>query len=116
MEAGALWNTFVWTSKLETLWKMGWHCFPSLMELFEQLGQHIGTPKEGQALESIYRMVPKKNFSSHLLQQIPDQMGVVELQGVLWSDWGRPERISQTLGELGKVPAFSQAEHAHAGT
>ncbi len=116
MEAGALWNTFVLASKVETLWHMGWRCFPTLMELFEKLGDHIGSPKEGQMLESIYQMLPRRNFSSHLLQQVPDQMGVVELRGVMWSDWGRPERISQTIRELGKVPAFSLPQHVSSVT
>jgi mannose-1-phosphate guanylyltransferase len=106
MEAGALWNTFVLAAKVETLWKMGWCCFPDLMALFERLGRHIGSSKEGRVLESIYHTMPRKNFSSDLLQQIPDRVGVVELRGVIWSDWGRPERIVETLRVLGKVPAF----------
>jgi mannose-1-phosphate guanylyltransferase len=107
MEAGALWNTFVLAAKVETLWKMGWCCFPDLMALFERLGRHIGSSKEGRVLESIYHTMPRKNFSSDLLQQIPDRVGVVELRGVIWSDWGRPERIVDTLRALGKAPAFS---------
>lgn len=109
MEDGALWNTFVLAAKVENLWKMGWRCFPDLMALFERLGRHIGTSKEGRVLESIYHTMPRKNFSSDLLQQIPDQVGVVELRGVMWSDWGQPERIVETLRVLGKVPAFSLA-------
>ncbi len=107
MEAGALWNTFVLAAKVETLWKMGWRCFPDLMARFERLGRHIGSSKEGRVLESIYHTMPRKNFSSDLLQQIPDQVGVVQLRGVMWSDWGQPERIVETLRVLGKVPAFS---------
>ena len=107
MESGALWNTFVLAAKVETLWKAGWRCAPCLMERFERLEEHIGSSEEGRVLESIYEGMPKKNFSSDLLQQIPDQVGVVELRGVLWSDWGCPERIVETLRVLGKAPAFS---------
>ena len=93
-------------AKVETLWKAGWRCVPDLMERFERLGEHIGSSDEGRVLESIYEGMPKKNFSSDLLQQIPDQVGVVELRGVMWSDWGCPERIVETLRVLGKEPAF----------
>ncbi len=109
METGALWNTMVLAAKVETLWKLGRRCFPDLMDLFERLGPCIGTSEEGQVLESIYRVMPTRNFSSDLLQQVPDQVGVVELRGVLWSDWGRPERILETLQSLGKAPTFPVA-------
>ena len=106
MEAGALWNTLVLAAKVETLWKLGRRCFPDLIDLFENLGSSIGSSEEGQVLESIYRVMPSRNFSSDLLEQVPDQVGVVELRGVMWSDWGRPEQILETLQALGKVPVF----------
>ena len=106
MEDGALWNTLVLAAKVETLWNLGQRCFPALMNLFEKLGPSIGTPEEGPVLESIYQVMPRRNFSSDLLEQVPDQVGVVELRGVMWSDWGRPGRILETLQALGKVPAF----------
>jgi len=106
METGALWNTMVLAAKVETLWKSGRRCFPDLMDLFERLGPSIGTSEEGQVLESIYRVMPTHNFSSDLLQQAPERVGVVELRGVVWSDWGNPQRIIETLRMLRKVPAF----------
>jgi len=106
MENGALWNTFVLAAKVETLWKLGRRCFPDLVDLFERLGPSIGTSDEGQVLESIYRVMPQHNFSSDLLQHVPEKVGVVELRGVVWSDWGNPQRIIETLRMLRKVPAF----------
>ena len=47
-----------------------------------------------------------KNFSSDLLQHVPAQLAVVELTGVLWSDWGKPERIAETLRRIDRRPAF----------
>jgi hypothetical protein len=48
---------------------------------------------------------------------MPDRLAVMEMRGVLWSDWGNPARIKDTLDKIGKQPAF--AEHApellHAG-
>jgi mannose-1-phosphate guanylyltransferase len=36
----------------------------------------------------------------------------MELQGVLWSDWGRLERIAETLRRLGREPRFCWAHTA----
>jgi hypothetical protein len=50
--------------------------------------------------------MPVYNFSSDLLERLPDRMAVMELAGVLWSDWGKPERIAETIRRIGKTPAF----------
>jgi mannose-1-phosphate guanylyltransferase len=103
---GALWNTLVFAANVDLLWTLGWQCLPDMMPLFERLSQAIGRPEEGRALEAIYRDMPAKNFSSDLLQRVPEQLAVVELTGVLWSDWGKPERIAETLRRIDRQPAF----------
>jgi mannose-1-phosphate guanylyltransferase len=110
MAAGALWSTSVLAARVETLWEMGWQCFPEMMPLFEKYGEAVGTSKEQSVLESIYRIMPTRNFSSHLLERLPRRVAVMELTNVLWSDWGRPERIVDTLQRIGKQPAFSLAQ------
>ena len=102
----ALWNTLVVTAKVNVLWKLGQQCFPDLMERFEHLRRAIGTAEEIRVLDDIYRDMPEKNFSSDLLQQVPDRIAVTELTNVLWSDWGRPERITEALRRISRIPAF----------
>ena len=104
---GGLWNTFVLTARIETLWNMGWRSCPSLMDRFEQLFDVIGTSLEGKVLEFIYHDMPRYNFAVDLLQQQREQIGVLKLRDVLWSDWGRSERIIETLSRIGRVPRFS---------
>jgi mannose-1-phosphate guanylyltransferase len=106
MSNGGLWNTLVMVAKIDTLWSLGWQCLPVIMERFERLGNAINTEHEQQTLHQLYRHMPGMNFSSDLLQQVPERLGVIELEEVLWSDWGRPERIKTTLQILGKKPAF----------
>ena len=110
MTRGALWNTSVIAAKATTLWHLGWKCFPDLMDRFARLREAIGTPRESQILQAIYQDMPGGNFSTDFLEQIPYCIGVMELEGVQWSDWGRPERIIETLWLLGKKPAF-QKDH-----
>jgi mannose-1-phosphate guanylyltransferase len=106
MSEGALWNTLVLVAKVETLWKAGWLCVPDMMGRFEQLRRNIGNPAEGTTLQTIYQDMPSGDFSRQVLQPMALQLGVMELERVLWSDWGRPERIVETLQALGKKPAF----------
>jgi mannose-1-phosphate guanylyltransferase len=47
-----------------------------------------------------YEGVPSWNFSADFLTQIPDQLAVVPLEGVSWSDWGTPQAVEQTLAAL----------------
>jgi mannose-1-phosphate guanylyltransferase len=46
------------------------------------------------------------------LQQVPAHVAVLEMRGVLWSDWGSTERIVETLRQLGKEPRFSLFQKA----
>jgi mannose-1-phosphate guanylyltransferase len=106
MANGALWNTFVMAARVETLWGLGWKYVPDLMPRFEALEETIGTPNEQVILDAIYRTMPERNFSSHLLQNARGSVSVIELDGVAWSDWGRPERIASALARAGITPAF----------
>lgn len=105
---GAMWNTLVFAAKVEALWALGHQAFPDLMGCFEELDRAIGTSQEGMVLEALYKVVPEYNFSSDLLQKFPQNVGVIELQDTIWSDWGQPERILTTLEAIGKEPAFPQ--------
>lgn len=109
---GGLWNSFVMTAQVDELWRMGHACFPEMMKLFELLGEVIGTPVEAPVLESIYQTLPQANFSSGLLQRMPENVAVMELKDVLWSDWGRPERIAESIRAIGGTPAFPEAAQA----
>ena len=54
----------------------------------------------------MYRDMYAKNYSSDLLQRVPEQLAVVELTGVLRSDRGKPVRIAETLRRIDRRPAF----------
>jgi mannose-1-phosphate guanylyltransferase len=106
MASGALWNTFVFAAKVQTLWELGWRHLPQIMPLFEQMGYGIGLPMESAMVDRIYRVMPVRNFSSDLLAHAADQIATVEMKGVVWSDWGKPKRIADTVVRLGIKPAF----------
>ena len=106
LAGGALWNTSVMAAKAQTLWQMGWECFPELMPRFERLECSIGTSKEAQILDEIYHDIPVHDLLPELLQRVPERASVLEMNGVLWSDWGKPTRIMDSLRRIGREPAF----------
>lgn len=106
LRAGALWNTLVFAANVDLLWTLGWQCVPDMMPRFERLCRAVGGPDEGRVLKAIYQDMPVKNFSSDLLQRVPEKLAVVELTDALWSDWGKPERIAETLRRIDRRPAF----------
>ncbi len=106
-ERGAFWNTLVLVARAQALWDIAQEYLVDLIPYFDLLRHAIGTPRETVVLEEIYRTLPKSNFSSELLQRAPGRMAVLPLEGVLWSDWGQPARIVESLDAVGKQPAFS---------
>ena len=104
--AGALWNTMIMVAKAETIWRLGWRCVPELMPMFERIAAVIGSPQQKAVIDAVYQAMPARDFSSHVLQRAPDQLAVIEMNGVTWSDWGKAERIVETLRRIGKQPAF----------
>ena len=105
---GSLWNTMVLAAKGKGLWSLGWKCFPEMKPRFERLKEAIDTAEELRVLDAIYEAMPRRNFSSHLLQCAPERLAVMEMRDVLWSDWGNPARIADALNKIGKAMAFAE--------
>jgi mannose-1-phosphate guanylyltransferase len=105
-DTGALWNTMVMAVEAETLWQLGWRYLPEIMPSFESLLEAVDTPNELEVLDSVYRDMVRRNFSSHLLERARGRVALMTLENVLWSDWGRPERVIHTLERIGKMPAW----------
>jgi len=99
---GGQWNTLVVIAKVQTLWEAGRQCIPEVVTPLEKHAGGIGTSSEHQMLMNLYRTIPTRNFSSDLLSLIPQQLSMIELTGVYWSDWGRPERIQETMAFMGR--------------
>lgn len=114
-EQGCLWNTMVMAVKIETLWDLGRACLPEMMLHFDALLPMLGTPLEASALEETYRRLGRFNFSSQIVERVPERVMVLPMTGVEWSDLGRPARIREIRGRLGhgaplaRVPVLAGA-------
>jgi mannose-1-phosphate guanylyltransferase len=94
---GALWNTMVTCGTVDALWELGRATDPHLIDILESFVPLVSTPDEDDAIEYIYRALLPISFSRDMLERAPARLAAMELDGVEWSDWGRPERIETVL-------------------
>jgi mannose-1-phosphate guanylyltransferase len=100
MENGWLWNTMVMVVRAQALWERVRELAPELAAYFSMFRRTIGTPWEHRVLDEVYCMIPSVNFSTAILSQRPDRLLVLPVRNVYWSDWGRDERVLETLGRF----------------
>lgn len=96
-EAGALWNTMVTCGSVDALWALGRATEPRLLDILDSFVPLVGTADEDDAIEYIYRAYLPVSFSRDMLERAPERLCAMELGGVEWSDWGKPERIETVL-------------------
>jgi len=97
IEGGALWNTLVVCGTVDALWELGRATEPQLLDIMDSLVPLIGTEDEADAIEYVYRAFLPVSFSRDVLERAPRGLAALALDGVEWSDWGRPERIETVL-------------------
>lgn len=94
---GAMWNTMITCATVSAIWELARETQPEMMELFDSFLPLIDTPEEHEALEVVFERVGNINLSRDMMEQCPERLLAMPLEGVEWSDWGRPERIEETL-------------------
>ncbi|MGE0399347.1 MAG: sugar phosphate nucleotidyltransferase [Kofleriaceae bacterium] len=94
---GALWNTMVTCGSIDALWELGRATEPQLLDILDSFVPLVGTKDEDDAIDYIYRAYLPVSFSRDILERAPERLAALELSGVEWSDWGRPERIETVL-------------------
>lgn len=110
---GYLWNTMILVADAEKLWVLGRENIPEVVNClddFQKASRLARTeneaPSERQLLLEAYQSLRNLNFSRAFLSRVSDRILLTPLRDILWSDWGRPERVLDTLTSLGKAPAF----------
>ncbi len=113
---GFLWNTMIMAVKLPTLLELSNRYLPEVCDRFDNLKDVWSRSRGGDPLEqaetealallNAFKGLHRTNFSKDVLQRAADRTLVFPMQGIEWSDWGRPERIEETLLRLSKRPAI----------
>lgn len=118
-ENGYLWNTFVSVLKASTLLALTQRYLYGIWQRFERIKSAIGTVHELSTIEREYRTMESATLSRGIFERCADQISVLEVKGVFWSDWGSSHRVLQTLQKIGKTPfqegkAVGQEETSYA--
>lgn len=103
---GGLWNTMIMVARVSALWDIARRSQPAMIARFDALRPWMGRPGQAQAIALAYRDMENVNFSRDIAEPAAGRMVAMPMDGVHWSDWGRPQRIAETLAKIGKAQAF----------
>jgi mannose-1-phosphate guanylyltransferase len=101
MERGCLWNSFVMVGRVDSLLRMTYKAMPELFQSFAAIAPTFGGTAERLALQQLYSVIPEINFSHEVLAKQPDELSVMRVSDVGWSDLGEPARVLSTLARMG---------------
>jgi mannose-1-phosphate guanylyltransferase len=100
-ERGCLWNSFVMVGRAQEFLHLFRRTLPELYQAFARVRPTFGTGVERSAVRALYNQIPQANFSHQVLSACPNNLAVLPVGGVEWSDWGAPERVLSTLARIG---------------
>jgi len=101
MTRGCLWNSFVMVGSVEAFLRMARRALPELCQMFAGMASSFETRVESERLSELYSTIPSINFSQEVLAMRPDDLAVMKVDRVGWSDLGEPSRVLKTLARLG---------------
>lgn len=101
MARGSLWNSFVMVGSVEALLKLTRAAMPELFTVFNSLTSTFETEREDKALAEVYSLIDDSNFSHQVLAVRPEDLMVMRVGDVGWSDLGEPKRVLSTLARIG---------------
>ncbi len=101
MDQGCLWNSFVMVGRVDALLKMTRTALPELVSQFASIMPTFETQAERKALHALYSKIQESNFSHEVLAARPEDLTVMRVGDVGWSDLGEPARVLATLAQMG---------------
>ena len=107
--SGFLWNSLVIVGRVGALKALGREYVPGVDARLSRIQAFAGTEHEAWAIQQAYALMRPANFSRDILEPGARSLAVLPVRGVLWSDWGTPERVIRTLGRVGASPQWLQA-------
>ena len=101
MERGCLWNSFVMVGRVDALLKMTRAAMPEMYDAFAAITPVFETAAEHKTLAELYSQIEDSNFSHQVLAIRPEDLMVMRVGDVGWSDLGEPNRVLSTLARIG---------------
>ena len=87
--------------RVDALLKMTQAALPEMYAAFAAIMPTFETAAEHKALSGLYSQLEDMNFSHHVLAVRPEDLMVMRVGDVGWSDLGEPNRVLSTLARLG---------------
>lgn len=107
MDRGCLWNSFVMVGRVDAFLNMTKQALPELYRLFEAVVPVFGTPDEELNLRVLYHLIRDSNFSHEVLSVRPEDLTVMRVGKVGWSDLGEPSRVLAAMSRMGVAAQFA---------
>ncbi len=101
MAEGCLWNSFVMVGQAQAFLRMIQRATPDLYNKFADVRSALNTWGEQASIHALYSELTSTNFSHEVLTTCPEELAVLAVGEVGWSDWGAPQRVHSTLTRLG---------------
>ena len=101
MQRGCLWNSFVMVGRVDALLKMTRAALPETYSAFAAITPTFKTAAEHKALANVYSQIEDTNFSHQVLAVRSEDLMVMRVGDVGWSDLGEPNRVLSTLARIG---------------
>src|SRR5579875_1343400 len=109
MARGCLWNSFVMVGRLSTLLSLIIVAQPELYAAFRPIRAELGKRREQACVRALYTRLASHDFSAQILARHPANLAVLPVHGVAWSDLGEPQRVMETLLQIGVQPRWASA-------
>jgi len=90
---GCLWNSFVMVGCASTFLSLVGRAVPQLHDALAPLRRPLAPPEESDTARAIYDQISPLDFSREVLAVCPEQLAVLPVAGVKWTDLGVAERV-----------------------
>jgi mannose-1-phosphate guanylyltransferase len=87
--SGCLWNSFVMVARIPTVLDLLMRALPELYASFASIESELGAASEALTLERVYADSPSVNLSEDVLSPFSEQLTVLPVSGVRWSNPGK---------------------------
>jgi hypothetical protein len=87
--------------RVDALLKMTRAAMPETYDAFAAIALTFRTAAEQPALSELYSQIEDSNFSHQVLAVRPEDLMVMRVGDVGWSDLGEPNRVLSTLARIG---------------
>ena len=87
--------------RVDALLKMTRTALPEMYDAFAAIRHTFETAAEHKALSELYSQLEETNFSHQVLAVRPEDLMVMRVADVGWSDLGEPKRVLSTLARIG---------------